>query len=230
MDEELLSKFISTVTSAVVAECTQHSFNVNRDNLNTFYEKVADKVKCECDSIVPKDEEPTPIQQLKIDMQEFFSEFQKKLTAEIKDEIRLQVMMELDIELDSVKAAIKSINQGQIVKTTEIKPSIKKTEEKQIMSIKKKDGIIGLPPVTQCNLESNPLFMRVNQNLERIKQGKNYTVEEFIYDRGDRLDIDRQQEIRRNAEIFKQQFDSDDESEEDLAWSKMNDIMRDRDY
>jgi len=234
MQDETIVKFISLITSVTVAECTRHSFNPAKDHINTFSEKVAAKIAAECRKPVANDEEPSPVQQLRVDLKLMFDNIRQELIEEIKDSVRMGIMMELDMELGDIKAQLSK-------EVCSLTPSSSKPQA--VVNQRFNTGItmgtasnvgksVSSNPTgdKKCdvNLQSNPLFMRVTQNLERNQQGKaSYSTEDFINARGDRFDDEHREMMRQTAKTLKAEFD-DESSEEDDRWTRMGQIMKDR--
>ena len=87
------------------------------------------------------------------------------------------------------------------------------------------NGFESLKNTSNFNLDSDPLFQRVNKALERNKAGQaSYTVEELIERRADRFDHAAAVDFRTRAAASKVEFDTSDATEdarEGVRWSRL---------
>lgn len=162
-----VTRFISIIVPATVAECTRHSFNSKRDNLNTFTEKISGNIMVECNFDIESDDdtadvtsdasnattnELSHIQNLKLDLHELFNDIKREWMEELRDTLKLELKMELFMELESIKAQL----------STQVKPASSASTQ----SITAASGSL---PQFKSKLSSSSAIAPITGGFESIK-------------------------------------------------------------
>lgn len=145
----------------------------------------------------------TPAQEMRVMIKNTITRMRELIIAEVKEEILLSV--EMTRLCEGVATPTTCAQPPQPPPQPPVSPAV---QPKLSRARPKIDA--GGEDVKQ-SLVNNKMYASVTANLKRFAEGKDKTIEDFISERGGRLDADIAQSLRKTAAAMDSDTDSDDE-------------------
>ena len=171
-------------------------------------------------------ENPTPVQNLKLELAEFVTEIEDNIRANIKAELKMELFLEMESMLEGVKGSRPSLRAptfsaaqaatkpeftglspfGRALVPTHAMPmDAMRTGamSKHVDAMSKHvDAMSKHVDVIPESLANNSLFASVSKRTERAAAGKSlYTVDDIIKSRAGRFDVDTEAYVRETAAL-----------------------------
>lgn len=229
---DFLSKIISTMVPAIVAECARRFHDLGQCNqpndISELIKNVSHDLSEECDFDVNeddsdesllssskyaliKDEKSNHIRNLKIELHSLYQEFMDDIKLELmeyfRDAVKDELRMELFIELEKIKSNMLSHSVPKYSAPVKLATETKFSHGKLTQFAEMPQDI---NPVNNLNndlqnsLESNSLFKLVNKNLDRCRNNEPmYTVNELIDNLSERCESTYVEQLRENLNKVK---------------------------
>lgn len=235
---DIFTKFISSTVSVILTECS----SAGALSADEITKKIVQECTFDPEYIDP--ERLTPLQKHKISLMTLYDDIVDDITHTvkwaIKDELRMEMFIELqklndDMKVQTAQPTVESVA-GSI-------PKFSVTFGKGGALSDILGGYDSLAETTtfgenrakktEKDLSEDPLFARINKNLERAKTGQAmYTVDEIINSRAARFDKETLEELEKRksahgmyqvrAMKHKQSYEEDeDETKENERWDKL---------
>ncbi len=183
-----------------------------------------------------------PLQVLKVKASNLYSEFyniladqvRDEVLAEVKDAMKTELRMELFMELQQMVGMVTQSSQLSTPQSSSQQPrpsafsrgAISLVEDEPEPPRRRKDPsveeLVGARSANE-RLQVNPLFSRINKNLERIKKGEAaYTPEDIVQIRRTRgINEDEVSQIRKRMDLSTFEYDNEDDTETDKMFDRI---------